>query len=585
MQETSRKTESRRNSASGKDGTALWLRALQLFFWSVGQKIQTIVAAVWNKLRQAKAALEPVRLARKLHSAHSAGQVEERGAERVTERSAERRFPESNLPLVQLLLLFTTLFPRLLSLLRVLWWPVHKRTMLVFGKLRERAEHFWLSPAYFAMAAGLLAVLAIVFSRYSVVSSVSYQGRTLGLVKNTEIVDTACREIQETVSRVTGQQDLLQREDFVVTRGLTNVQDYSYLDVDSLEDVVYKDLNVVTYGYTLQVDGEVIGSTIYEGALEDLLAQIKSSHITANTISCDFVEKVEIIPGMVPTTQIVNLGTILEIINSTKEGEVTHIVQSGEVWSAIARDNGMTNAQLLNLNPGYDIDHLKIGDELTISNAVPYLTIVQVERESYEDSIPYEVEYQDDPNMYQGDYKVLSPGVAGTADVVADVTYVNGEESERIIISSVTLTEPVTEIQARGTKPRPTWLPTGSFRWPCSGKVTSSFGSRYIFGSYSYHNGLDIACPKGTAIYASDGGTVIFSGYSGTYGYLVKIDHGNGYVTYYAHNSSLLVSKGDKVYKGQQIAKAGNSGRATGYHCHFGITYNGSFINPRKKLP
>ena len=153
------------------------------------------------------------------------------------------------------------------------------------------------------------------------------------------------------------------------------------------------------------------------------------------------------------------------------------------------------------------------------------------------------------------------------------------------IISSVTLTEPVTEIQARGTKPRPTWLPTGSFRWPCSGKVTSSFGSRYIFGSYSYHNGLDIACPKGTAIYASDGGTVIFSGYSGTYGYLVKIDHGNGYVTYYAHNSSLLVSKGDKVYKGQQIAKAGNSGRATGYHCHFGITYNGSFINPRKKLP
>lgn len=80
--------------------------------------------------------------------------------------------------------------------------------------------------------------------------------------------------------------------------------------------------------------------------------------------------------------------------------------------------------------------------------------------------------------MYKGDYKVLSKGVYGTADVVADVTYVNGEETERTVISSVTLTEPVTEQRAQGTKARPSWYPTGSFRWPTSGRITSYFGYR-----------------------------------------------------------------------------------------------------------
>ena len=70
----------------------------------------------------------------------------------------------------------------------------------------------------------------------------------------------------------------------------------------------------------------------------------------------------------------------------------------------------------------------------------------------------------------------------------------------------------------------------------------------------------------------------------GGYGYLVQIDHGNGYVTYYGHNSSLLASVGQKVHKGQQIARVGSTGNSTGNHCHFEVRYKGVSKNPLNYL-
>ena len=117
-----------------------------------------------------------------------------------------------------------------------------------------------------------------------------------------------------------------------------------------------------------------------------------------------------------------------------------------------------------------------------------------------------------------------------------------------------------------------------------NGTITSNFGGRNLWGSYDFHLGLDIACRTGTGIKAADGGTVIKAGWSGSYGYLVAIRHDNGYVTYYAHNSSILVSVGDKVYQGQIIARAGMTGNASGPHCHFEVRVNGTSVNPRNYL-
>lgn len=118
---------------------------------------------------------------------------------------------------------------------------------------------------------------------------------------------------------------------------------------------------------------------------------------------------------------------------------------------------------------------------------------------------------------------------------------------------------------------------------PVSGIITSRFGRRSSPGGVgsTNHKGLDIAAKCGTPIYAAAGGTVIHSGYKGSLGKLVIIDHGSGVKSYYAHCNSLNISSGAKVNAGTKIAEVGKTGTATGYHLHFEIRVNGTSVNPQ----
>lgn len=123
----------------------------------------------------------------------------------------------------------------------------------------------------------------------------------------------------------------------------------------------------------------------------------------------------------------------------------------------------------------------------------------------------------------------------------------------------------------------------GTMKWPTDGtNITSPFGYRNspTAGASSNHKGIDIGIPTGTNIYACESGTVTIAGYSDSAGNWVVIDHGNGYVSKYMHNSQLLVSAGQKVEKGQVIAKSGSTGISTGPHLHFQIEYEGDPVDP-----
>lgn len=118
---------------------------------------------------------------------------------------------------------------------------------------------------------------------------------------------------------------------------------------------------------------------------------------------------------------------------------------------------------------------------------------------------------------------------------------------------------------------------------PISGVITSRFGAVSSI-RVNKHTGLDIGASTGTKIKACAGGTVTFSGYKGSYGYMVVVNHGNGVETYYGHCSKLYVSAGQQVNQGDVIAAVGNTGNSTGPHLHLEIRVNGVAYNPQNYL-
>ena len=497
----------------------------------------------------------------------------------------DRRFPESEYGAAQLFLFFRGSLERRAAAIREGFSNRRKALTWMGGKRRHFFEKMHLHPVAFLCGAMAIAAAATVLSLYTLGAQVTYDGQDLGIVSSRRAAEKVVAELEDVTRATTGDGGytvdtaLLTAETGVFPRR-------ELISDDEFEETLSDTLGVVDYAYVLYVDGEKVVATTRSGALEDLLEQLKLGYETADTVNAYFVEEVDIRQEYVESSYVMNLGYIAEILNETKQGEVTYTVTSGDSYYSIAEKYDLSVDDLMKLNVGYDPKILRVGDVLTISNAVPYLTVVNVERQRYVQDVPYEVEYTDDASMYQGEYKVTSPGVYGKADMTANVTYINGEETEREVVASVTLSQPVTEQQLRGTKERPTWYPTGSFGWPCNGSITSRFGYRNLNlrGASNYHKGIDIANRYGTSIYASDGGTVTYSGWMSGYGYLIIIDHGNGYQTYYGHNSSLVAAKGEKVHKGQLIARMGSTGRSTGNHCHFGIKLNGTFVNPLNYL-
>jgi len=129
-------------------------------------------------------------------------------------------------------------------------------------------------------------------------------------------------------------------------------------------------------------------------------------------------------------------------------------------------------------------------------------------------------------------------------------------------------------------KVRPAGLPVEK------GWLSSNFGMRIdpFNGRKTFHHGVDVAGKSGTNVLSVASGIVVWVGVKNGYGVLIEIDHGNGYITRYAHNKKSLVSAGETVDQGQMIAKMGSTGRSTGPHVHFEVIKNGKRVNPRKYL-
>ena len=355
-------------------------------------------------------------------------------------------------------------------------------------------------------------------------------------------------------------------------------------DAAEVEDTLFSEVGAYMTAYGISVDGVEIGCAADQNELYRMLDEIAQPFIPANAVRYEFVEDVEVYPVEVPSNTQFDVESIRAELSSLKVERAVYTVKQGDTFNAIAYSLDMDPNDLSVLNPDVIVNQLWVDQELVIQQEVPRLSVRVLTSETYEEVIPSPVEYIETADLYVGETKIQQQGEDGLARINAQVTYVNNVELDREILQSETIKDATTTYTYTGTTPRPVTASNGYFIWPVRGTITSNFGGRNLWGSYDFHLGLDIAVPYGTGIKAADGGTVIKAGWSGSYGNLVAIRHDNGIVTYYGHNSSLLVSVGDKVYQGQIIARAGSTGNSSGNHCHFEVRVNNTSVNPRTYL-
>lgn len=438
-------------------------------------------------------------------------------------------------------------------------------------------------PAIFLTLALAVSSTAAFTHLYSPCVQVAVNGVDMGLIQNRSMVEAVVERVEARASLILGYNYVLDQEITYQPR-LAFHEDQS--NANHMETYLFNRIGEIMQTSMLTVNGQSLGTFDDADALNALLDSIKAPYVNENTISASFVEPAVITRQYSPTANLGDLSQLEAILTSNSLEQVDYIVQPGDTFSGIAYNLGIPMKELEALNPGIDIDWLHIGDVLTVSQAVPFLSVRTVDNLTYEGPVAFEIEKIPNDSMYQGDSKIVTPGVEGSAIYNADITYLNGQEADRVINSMKVLTEPVTQVVEVGTKERPKTMATGHLQWPIRGTLTSGYGTRYIFGSYSFHEGIDIAAPYGSTISAADGGKVIHASNDGTgYGLYVVIDHENGLKTYYCHCSKLLVRVGERVYKGQSIARVGSTGNSTGNHCHFTVKKNDVVVSPWNYLP
>ncbi|RKD22208.1 Murein DD-endopeptidase MepM and murein hydrolase activator NlpD, contain LysM domain [Caminicella sporogenes DSM 14501] len=353
-------------------------------------------------------------------------------------------------------------------------------------------------------------------------------------------------------------------------------------DLEKLE-LVNKDidsiLKVKVKAYSINVNGkDIVNFKTKEEAIK-LLEEIKKPFMEDGIKDLKFKEDVSIVETIAGINDFKDFDEALYYVTKGTSEVRKHKVEKGENYWTIAKKYKIKASDLVRANPDIDPERLQIGQEISLVVPKSFITVVTKEVKEYKEYIPFDTKYEETKVLYKGEYRIKINGEKGERQVKAEITKENGIEVSKNILEEKIIKQPVTKVVLKGIKNPPPRIGTGTFAKPTSrGYITSPFGIRWG----RRHTGIDIGMPTGTTVKASDGGKVIYAGWKGAYGKLVIIDHGRNMQTYYAHLSKILVKKGDKVFKGQAIAKSGNTGRSTGPHLHFEVRKNGVPVNPIK---
>ena len=331
------------------------------------------------------------------------------------------------------------------------------------------------------------------------------------------------------------------------------------------------------------VNGKAIAYVESKAVASSLLDKLKSEYSQTDEgeklVDISFAEQVKIKEVSIPAKKLVPENKAYDLIRTGSSNPEKYIVREGDSLWLIARRNDMYVDDIVKANR-LTTEDLQLDQELILVKSKPYISVVaQVEGEKTEE-IPYETEVIVDKNS-PSSIRIKSEGQNGEKHIVYTASKRNGVIEKTNILEEKILKQAVNKVIVKGT--RVTRVASrggggsGNLDWPTYGPITQYYKGRA-------HSGIDIGGRTGQAIKAVDSGYVSFAGYQGGYGKFVIVNHGNGTITRYAHCSSINVSTGQRVGKGETIAALGSTGRSTGPHLHFEVLVNGSFTNPLNHL-
>jgi len=318
-----------------------------------------------------------------------------------------------------------------------------------------------------------------------------------------------------------------------------------------------------TQAAAVLVNGKTVVYTSNQAAAQKILAELKKTLVPAHlgtAASVSFVGDVTVAPVVVGVAEVLNPTAAFRYLLRPTVDQVTG--RSGMIL-------GLPVA--LSINPSKS--------SVTHTSSGPLLSVQAVQTVTRKTSLAYSTHYVSTNQLGIGEIKVIHAGSPGVAQEQVKQEFVNGHLASQKVLSEKILKQPQTEIAERGTN---AGIAYGGWVWPTTTYlVTSPFGWRVMGGYSNFHPGIDLGCPIGTPIFATNNGVVEDAGWNnGGYGNWVKINNGNGLETVFGHMSNVIVHAGQMVAKGQLLGYSGDTGWATGPHLHYEVRQWGTAINP-----
>ena len=436
---------------------------------------------------------------------------------------------------------------------------------------------------------GLLVTVLLIANTFTVALRVTVRGNEVGYIENESVFEVADKSLQKRLVYTEGDELIRNTPIFsiaLVSANQLNTSDQVCDNIISTSDASFSKAT------GLYVDGRLLGATTEGDKLKAFLKQTLDTNATGDPDDeISFQKNIETVDGLFMADTIKPYDEIYNTISGNEIEQKTYVIEKGDTPISIAKKHGMTSSQLYDMNPSYDRNKpvIKVGQTMVVQQQQRYLAVQVTKTIAYAEEIDFATQEIKSFNYYVGTRKVSTYGQKGSADVVAKIVYIDGQEVSKTVVQRNVTKEPVDQVIQVGSKVQTSAgtidigsvNATGSYVWPVQG--AKNYVSAEIYG-YRGHTGMDIAAPYGTAIVAVDSGVVTVSSRLYLNGLYIVINHGNGIETMYCHCSQLLVSAGQSVSKGQLIARVGSTGNATGNHLHIEFRRNGVIQNPRSYL-